>query len=61
MERLQKAYSYSMGGGVMLGQTRSELIHEIMLQINERLYLKEKISRELYEQAKLKIVKAEKK
>lgn len=45
----------------MLGQTRSELIHEIMLQINERLYLKEKISRELYEQAKLKIVKAEKK
>lgn len=37
-------------------QVKSELVHEIMLQINEKLYLKEKISRELYEQAKSKIV-----
>ena len=40
----------------MLEEAKTELIHEIMLQINERLYLKEKISRELYEQAKIKIV-----
>ena len=40
----------------MLKQMKSELIHEIMLQINEKVYLKQKISRELYEQAKLRIV-----
>lgn len=40
----------------MLEQARSELIREIMLQINESLYIKGKISRELYEQAKIKIV-----
>ena len=40
----------------MSGPARSALIHEIMLQINENLYLKGEISRELYEQAKLKIV-----
>ena len=32
---------------------------EIMLQINERLYLKGLISQTLYEQAKLKIIKNE--
>ena len=40
----------------MLEQARSELIREIMLQINENLYIKGEISRELYEQARLKIV-----
>ena len=30
---------------------------EMMLQVNERLYLKGIISRELYEQAKVQIVK----
>ena len=40
----------------MLEQARCELIREIMLQINENLYLKGETSRELYEQAKLKIV-----
>lgn len=34
-----------------------ELKSEIMLQVNERLYIKGLISRELYEQAKIKIVK----
>ncbi len=33
---------------------------EIMLQVNEQLYIKGSISRELYEQAKIKIVKNEK-
>ena len=40
----------------MLEQARSELIREIMLQINENLYIKGEISREQYEQARLKIV-----
>ena len=40
----------------MLEQARSELIREIILQINENLYIKGEISRELYEQARLKIV-----
>lgn len=40
----------------MLEQARSELIREIMLQINKNLYIKEEISRELYEQTKIKIV-----
>ena len=40
----------------MLEETKTELIHEIMLQINENLYIKGEISRELYEQAKIKIV-----
>lgn len=40
----------------MLEQARSELIREIMLQINENLYIKGEISRELYEQARIKIV-----
>lgn len=34
-----------------------KLKSEIMLQINERLYIRGIISRELYEQAKIKIVK----
>ena len=40
----------------MLEQAKNELICEIMLQINENLYRKGEISRELYEQAKIKIV-----
>lgn len=40
----------------MSEQVRSELINEIMLQINENLYIKGEISRELYEHAKIKIV-----
>ena len=40
----------------MLEEAKTELIHEIMLQINENLYIKGEISRELYEQAKIKIV-----
>lgn len=40
----------------MLEQARSELIREIMLQINKNLYIKGEISRELYEQTKIKIV-----
>ena len=37
-------------------QTPAELKREIMLQINERLYIQGYISQEMYEQAKLKIV-----
>ena len=40
----------------MLEEAKTELIHEIMFQINENLYIKGEISRELYEQAKIKIV-----
>ncbi len=40
----------------MLEQARSELIREIMLQINKNLYINGEISRELHEQAKIKIV-----
>ena len=40
----------------MVEQAKNELVHEIMLQINENLYIKGEISRELYEQAKIKIV-----
>lgn len=40
----------------MLEQARSELIREIMLQINKNLYINGEISRELYEQTKIKIV-----
>ena len=40
----------------MLEEAKTELIHEIVLQINENLYIKGEISRELYEQAKIKIV-----
>ena len=36
-----------------------ELKSEIMLQMNERLYIRGIISRELYEQAKVKVVKNE--
>ena len=43
----------------MTGETQSALKSEIMLQINERLYLRGLISRELYEQAKVRIVKNE--
>ena len=39
---------------------KNELVHEIMLQINENLYIKGEISRELYEQAKIKIVERRK-
>ena len=43
----------------MTGEIPTELKSEIMLQINERLYISGLISRELYEQARLKIVKNE--
>ena len=43
----------------MKSETQSALKSEIMLQINERLYLRGLIGRELYEQAKVKIVKNE--
>lgn len=43
----------------MASEIPTELKSEIMLQINERLYIRGLISRELYEQARLKIVKAE--
>ena len=44
----------------MLEEAKTELVHEIMLQINETLYIKGEISRELYEQAKIKIVERRK-
>ena len=40
----------------MANGMQAELTSEIMLQINERLYLRGLIGRELYEQAKVKIV-----
>ena len=43
----------------MASEIPTELKSEIMLQINERLYIRGLISRELYEQARLKIVKNE--
>lgn len=43
----------------MACETQTTLRIEIMLQINERLYIRGLISRELYEQAKFKIVKNE--
>ena len=43
----------------MASEIPAELKSEIMLQINEHLYLSGLISRELYEQARLKIVKSE--
>lgn len=43
----------------MASEIQTELKNEIMLQINERLYISGLISRELYEQARLKIVKTE--
>ena len=43
----------------MASEMQTELKSEIMLQINERLYISGLISRELYEQARLKIVKNE--
>ena len=43
----------------MASEIQAELKSEIMLQINERLYISGLISRELYEQARLKIVKTE--
>ena len=43
----------------MTSETQAALKSEIMLQINERLYLRGLISREVYEQAKVKIVKNE--
>ena len=43
----------------MASEIQAELKSEIMLQINERLYIRGLISRELYEQARLKIVKTE--
>ena len=43
----------------MTGEIPTELKSEIMLQVNERLYIRGLISRELYEQARLKIVKKE--
>ena len=43
----------------MAGKMQVELKSEIMLLINEHLYVRGLISRELYEQARLKIVKNE--
>ena len=43
----------------MANEIQAELKSEIMLQINERLYIRGLISRELYEQARIKIVKTE--
>ena len=46
----------------MLGESdamTAELKSEIMLQVNEHLYISGLISREIYEQAKIKIVKNE--
>ena len=43
----------------MASEIPAELKSEIMLQINERLYISGLISRELYEQARIKIVKTE--
>ncbi len=43
----------------MTVQTQGSLKSEIMLQVNERLYIRGLISREAYEQAKIKIVKNE--
>ena len=43
----------------MTSETQAALKSEIMLQINEHLYLRGLISREVYEQAKVKIVKKE--
>lgn len=43
----------------MAGETRAALKSEILLQVNERLYIRGLISRELYEQAMIKIVKHE--
>ena len=43
----------------MTDEMLSALKSEIMLQINERLYLRGLISRELYELARVKIVKNE--
>jgi len=43
----------------MATQIQAALKSEIMLQINERLYIRGLISQEVYEQAKFKIVKKE--
>lgn len=43
----------------MASETREALKSEILLQVNERLYLGGLISREIYEQARVKIVKNE--
>lgn len=40
-------------------QAPAELKCEIMLQINEKLYIQGYISKEIYEQAKLKIIEKE--
>ena len=47
------------GSDVMANGMQAALKSEIMLQINERLYLRGLISQELYELAKIKIVKNE--
>ena len=43
----------------LASEARTVLYSEIMLQVNERLYLRGLISREVYEQARVKIVKNE--
>ena len=43
----------------MTSEAQAALKSEIMLLINERLYLRGLISREVYEQAKVKIIKKE--
>ena len=43
----------------MANEMQAALKGEIMLQVNERLYLRGLISRELYEQARIRIVKNE--
>lgn len=43
----------------MASETQAALKSEILLQVNERLYIRGLISRELYEQAMIKIVEHE--
>ena len=50
-------YSHLTGQCPTKNETLTALRSEIMLQINERLYLRGLISREVCEQAKVRIVK----
>lgn len=53
-----RAYGF-IGSDVMASETEVALKIEIMLQINERLYLTGLIGQTLYEQARIKIQKNE--
>ena len=56
--RSGQAYGF-IGSDVMASEREVALKIEIMLQINERLYLTGFINQTLYEQAKIKIQKTE--